>query len=354
MTTPALYAAGATLTLLALAVIVLPMLRHRKASGIGLSLVAIILVFPVAVGGLYISVSSYPWDDQSLAIESSQQMDQPAVKEAITELSARLESEPDVEGYILLARSYTSLQRFPDAVDAWHKAWELTEGKSIDVSLGYAEALILADRRTLKTSAADLLEAAIEEVPDDPRVLWYGGLSAAALGHSNIAAERFSRLLQTDLPDEFRMVVQQQLAKLGGTPASSSNAAPPAIAKMLSEEGTGIAVTATIELDPAVAGLAPPGATLFVFARDATKPGPPIAAKRLSAAKFPITVILTDADVMLKGNSLSKASQLKIAARISADGNPIASPGDLYGEASPTAAKGNVINVSVLINSVED
>ena len=353
MTTPALYAAGAALTLLALAVIVVPMLRHRKSTGIGLSLVAIILVFPLAVGGLYISVSSYPWNDQSLAIESSQQMDQPAVKEMITELAARLESEPEVEGYILLARSYTSLQRFPDAVDAWHKAWELTEGKSVDVSLGYAEALILADRRTLKTSAADLLEAAIAEVPDDPRALWYGALSAAALGHSNIAAERFSRLLQTDLPDEFRMVVQQQLAELGGTAVSASDAASPSAAESVSEEGGGIAVTATIKLDPAVAELAPPGATLFVFARDAKRPGPPIAAKRLNASQFPITVILTDADVMLKGNSLSKASQLKIAARISADGNPIAAPGDLYGEAIPVRSEGDAINVSVLINSVE-
>jgi cytochrome c-type biogenesis protein CcmH len=354
MTTPALYAASAALTLLALAVIVVPMLRHRKASGIGLSLVAIILLFPLAVGGLYISVSSYPWNDQPLAIESSQQMNQPAVKEMITELAARLESEPEVEGYILLARSYTSLQRFPDAVDAWHKAWELTEGKSVDVSLGYAEALILADRRTLKTSAADLLESAIEEVPNDPRALWYGGLSAAALGNSNIAAERYSRLLQTDLPDEFRLVVQQQLAKLGGTAVSGSDGTIPGAAESVSEEGGGIAVTATIKLDPAVAELAPPGATLFVFARDAKRPGPPIAAKRLNASEFPITVILTDADVMLQGNSLSKASQLKIAARISADGNPIAAPGDLYGEAIPVRSEGDAISVSVLINSVED
>ena len=354
MTTPAMYAAGAALTLLALGVIVVPMLRHRKSSGIGLSLVAIILAFPLAVGGLYISVSSYPWNEPALAVESSQQMDQPAVKEMITELAARLETEPDVEGYMLLARSYTSLQRFPDAVDPWHKAWELTEGKSVDVSLGYAEALILADRRTLKTGAADLLEAAILEVPNDPRALWYGALSAAALGKNNIAEERFSRLLQTDLPDEFRMVVQQQLAELGGTAVPGSDSANPGAAESVSEEGSGITVTATIKLDPAVAALAPPGATLFVFAQDTKRPGPPIAAKRLNASEFPITVILTDADVMLQGNSLSKASQLKIAARISADGNPMAAPGDLYGEAIPVGATGDAINVAVLINSVED
>ena len=330
------------------------MLRHRKSPGVGLSLTAIILVFPLAIGGLYITVSSYPWNDESATVAGSQSDDQPAVGEMIVDLAARLEKEPDAEGYILLARSYISLQRFPDAVDAWHKAWELTEGKSVDVSLGYAEALVLADRRTLKTSAADLLDTAIAERPDDPRALWYGGLSAAARGLNDVAAERFSKLLQSELPDEFRMVVQQQLAQLGGTPALVSNGNDASATANSSAEGSGVVIQATIELDPAVAELAGPNATLFVFAQDTKRPGPPIAAKRLSASAFPITVVLTDADVMLKGNSLSSASQLKIAARISASGNPIAAPGDLYGEVIPAMPDDQTINATVLINSVED
>jgi cytochrome c-type biogenesis protein CcmH len=351
--TPVIYAAGAALTLLALALTVVPLLRHRKESGVGLSLVAVILIFPLAVAGLYVTASSFPWDDEGIAVDGGARTDQPPVGEMITDLEARLEKQPDVEGYVLLARSYMSLQRFPDAVDAWHKAWELTEGAAPEISLQYAEALILADRRTLKTGAVDLLEAAITELPNDPRALWYGGLSAAARGQNDIAVERFSRLLQTELPAEFRSVVQEQLANLGAAPAfaNESNAAASGAA---GEEGSGIVVEATVELDPALADLVPPNATLFVFAQDAKRPGPPIAAKRLSAATFPLTVVLTDADVMIKGNSLGRASQLKIAARISVSGNPIAAPGDLYGEIIPAIPAGNTIDVSLIIDSVEE
>ena len=354
--TPVIYAAGAVFTLLALALIVIPMLRHRKASGVGLSLVAVVLIFPLAVAGFYVTASTYPWDDEAIVADSDRdsanQSNQPPVGEMITELAARLEQEPDVEGYILLARSYISLQRFPDAVDAWHKAWELTEGKSADVSLGYAEALILADRRTLKTSAVDLLETAIAEMPNDPRALWYGGLSAAERGQNDVAIDRFSRLLQTDLPTEFRMVVQEQLAKLGAAPALAADGSEAKSAA--GEEGAGITVEATVDLDPALAGRVPPNATLFIFAQDSKRPGPPIAAKRLSAGAFPVTAVLTDADVMIQGNSLARASQLKIAARISASGNPIAKPGDLYGEVIPAKADGTTIAVSLIINSVEE
>jgi cytochrome c-type biogenesis protein CcmH len=351
--TPVIYAAGAALTLLALALIVIPMLRHRKAPGVGVSLVAVILLFPLAVAGLYISVSSYPWDEQAVAISNAGTGDskQPPVGEMITDLEARLEREPDVEGYVLLARSYNSLQRFPDAVEAWHKAWELTEGESAEVSLGYAESLILADRRTLKTSAVDLLDMALAELPDDPRALWYGGLSAAALGQNDIAADRFSQLLQADLPIEFRMVVQEQLAQLGVTPAMAS--AGGTGNSGAGGEGTDISIEATITLDPALAQLVPPNATLFVFAQNNSRPGPPIAAKRLSAT-FPTTAVLTDADVMIKGNSLGRAGQLKIAARVSASGNPIAAPGDLYGEVIPAKSEAGTIVVSVVIDSVEE
>jgi len=350
--TPVIYAAGAALTLLALALIVIPMLRHRKASGVGLSLIAVVLIFPLAVAGFYMTASTYPWDNEASVADSglgnASKSNQPPVGEMITELAARLEQEPDVEGYILLARSYISLQRFPDAVDAWHKAWELSEGKSADISLGYAEALILADRRTLKTSSVDLLEFAIAELPNDPRALWYGGLSAAERGQNAIAIDRFSLLLQGDLPVEFRMVVQEQLAKLGAAPTLASEGGN------AGEEGAGIVIEAIVELDPVLADLVPPNATLFVFAQDSKRPGPPIAAKRLSAETFPVKAVLTDADVMIKGNSLARAGELKIAARISASGNPISKPGDLYGEVIPSMADGKTATVTVLINSVEE
>jgi cytochrome c-type biogenesis protein CcmH len=239
-----------------------------------------------------------------------------------------------------------SLQRYPDAVDAWNRAWELSEGKSPQISISYAEALILTDQRTLLTSAADLLDNALIALPNDSRALWYGGLSAAARQQNDIAIERFTRLLQGDVPDNLRMIVQQQLAELGGAPVAEEGAGAAAA------EAGAISIVASIAIKPELAGKVSPGAMLFVFARDANQAGgPPIAVKRMPASDFPITVQLTDADVMLQGSSLASVARLKLVARVSSAGTAIAAAGDLYGETIPSIAPGEN-SVGLTIDSV--
>ena len=346
-----IYTAAAVLTLLAIALIVLPMLRFRSERGIGLALVAVVLVFPLTVLAVYNNVTTYPWGDESIATSQQQISDQPPVEEMITELAARLKEQPDVEGYILLARSYIQLQRFPDAVEAWHRAWELTEGKSPQVSLGYAEALILADQRTLKTSAADLLEFALEELPDDPRALWYGGVSAAARGMNDLAIERYGKLLQDEtLPDNMRMVVQEQMAKLGGSVAEI-----PAADKAAVEEGggTGPVLTIRVELDPAIIDRVSPDATLFLFARDAGQAGPPLAVRRMRQQNFPVETTLSNDNAMVAGRTLESARQLEVVARLTSSGSAIESAGDLYGKATPQM-DGRGADVTIRIDSIAE
>ena len=344
--TPVVYAAGAALTLLALTLLVLPLIRYRKESGVGISLMIVVLAFPLAVAAIYANVSSYPWDDDSIVKPVPFSANQEPVDEMITELEARLEREPDVEGYILLGRSYISLQRFADATDAWHKAWELTEGKDPEVSLGYAEALVLSDQRTLKTGAADLLDFVLSEKPNDARALWYGGLSSAARGLNDQAVARFSKLLQLDLPDNMRMVVQDQLAQLGAQPPAVADAKQPA-----AEEGDGPSIAIALDIDPAITDLITPNALLFVFARDAGAGGPPIAVKRLRVGSFPRTITLSNANAMVAGRKLENAKSLEIVARISATGNAIEASGDLYGQGVPDMSAAEPV-VSISINSV--
>jgi cytochrome c-type biogenesis protein CcmH len=342
--TPIVYTAGAVFTLMALALIVVPLLRYRTDSAVGLTLPAIVLLFPLTVAGTYAAVTTYPWGGEVPARAAPTAAKQPPVDEMITELAARLEREPDVEGYVLLGRSYISLQRYADASDAWHKAWELTEGRDPDISLGYAEALILADRRTLETGAADLLDSVLVERPTDARALWYGGLSAAARGLNDLAVTRFSKLLEAEIPDDMRIVVQEQLAALGAQ-------APATAAQAAAEEGAGMSVSVELDIDPAIGNRVSPDGMLFVFARDARAPGPPIAVKRLRTGSFPRTIKLSNADAMVAGRKLEDAQQLKIVARISLSGSAIEAPGDIYGEAFPGGGSGEQ-TVSVMIDRI--
>ncbi len=342
--TPSMYAAGAALILLALAFLVIPLLRHRKQSAVGIALTLVVLLLPLSVAGLYASVSNYSWEKIPGA-ENVVSATKAPVNEMIVELAKRLETQPDLDGFILLGRSYMSLQRYADAVDAWYRAWDMTKGESAEVSLNYAEALILADKRTLVTSAADLLDNVLEAMPNDPRALWYGGLSAASRQLNELAIERFTRLLQADLPDNMRKVVQTQLAQLGADPGLAAGEQP----NLTKDSTTGnVSITATVSIASELANLVKPGAMLFVFARDGDKPGPPVAVKRLAAAQLPIKAVLTDADAMVSGASLAKISALKIVARISASGEPIAAPGDLYGEVRPAMKAGdNAVNIVI-------
>ena len=54
----------------------------------------------------------------------------------------------------------------------------------------------------------------------------------------------------------------------------------------------------------------------------------PLAAIRRSAAELPLTLVLDDS-AMLQGGRLADHEQLKIAARITSGGQPVAKSGDL-------------------------
>ncbi|MCH5375574.1 MAG: hypothetical protein JJ992_16510, partial [Planctomycetes bacterium] len=147
--------------------------------------------------------------------------------------------------------------------------------------------------------------------------------------------------------DNLRTVVQTQLAQLGATVPDVPIAGSAA-------DATGIVVEATLTIAPELANQVPANAALFVFARDANQPGPPIAVKRLRVGEFPVTVRLSDADAMVAGRKIADAAKLKIVARISLQGSAIEAPGDLYGESLPDAADSNPVQVELNINSVAD
>ena len=89
------------------------------------------------------------------------------------------------------------------------------------------------------------------------------------------------------------------------------------------------AVAATVDVSLEAAFDVAPDATVFVIARDADRPGPPVAVKRLTAADLPASVELTDADAMLPGRGLKDIETLELLARIALGGSATAAPGDI-------------------------
>lgn len=358
----------------ALALLLFPLLRNVPGEGKAKAplprsvpiAVATMVILPLAATAFYNSTSNFPWDKAGmLGAGGSHAQDGGSMDEAIATLRKRLESNPgDLEGWRMLGRSYLMSGRFAEAVNAYEKASSLTGGKNPEIELDVAEALVLTDEPASLARAKVVLDATLATDDSNQKALWYSGIMAARAGDKETAIARFTKLLEVNPPPQIREILVSQLAELGAAVPASASTAPPAGmggmggAAMAGSGGavaegpapTGRVIRVAVSVDPALASRLKPGTPVFVSAREAGIPGPPIAAVRITSEQLPTTVVLSDANTMIEGRDLSSVTDVQVVARIAFGGTPVAASGDLTGEA--VHKKGGAADVSVLIDKV--
>jgi len=317
--------------LLALAVItplLYPLLR-RKGQGPGAALLAVIVT--VGIGGgaalLYPLWSTWKWSEPAPAADSPAAM--------VGRLARRLEKQPgDINGWLLLGKSYGVVEQFALAARAYQRADALAKGQSSEALMGWGDALINGGQSEFSGRAGKLFERALQLDPNSVKALFYSAVAAMERGELPVARERFERLLQGNPPPEVQRVIEQQirnidaqalLASNGARGAAGSAPAPAAAAATVS-------VPLRITLSKSVSAQAGAGAPLFVLARIPGQRGPPLAAKRLEA-KFPQDVELLNTDAMISGTGFAMGQEIEIEARIANGGSAISRSGDPYGTA---------------------
>jgi cytochrome c-type biogenesis protein CcmH len=322
-------AAGAAVLLL------LPLVRQREdsrpAAGFAAGSVLFALLFVGA--GLYAAISNYSWVDAPAVSDS------PAAMAA--NLAKRLAAEPnDLAGWLMLGRTYGTLEQFPLASRAYQRADRIANGQNVEAIIGIAESILAQDFDQLNGGAGHLVERALLLEPDNPKALLYGAFAAMSRGEAATARDRFTRMLGLNPPPQIRGIIEKQLAALDAVPAEQGGA--PA------EQGatSGAKVAVHVTLAPALASKVPAGALLFVAARDPQAPGPPFAAKRLPA-KFPVDVELSAADAMLPSRRIAAGQQLEIVARVALGGTPTATSGDPFGQVSYHVGKDGRLNIVI-------
>jgi len=104
----------------------------------------------------------------------------PDPRQMVERLEARLRANPnDLQGQIMAGRSYTALQRMPEAKQAWTKVLELDpRNNEAHYSLGVLliEMRKFDDPELFKTALAHF-DKALVDVPMEPGVNWYRGLA---------------------------------------------------------------------------------------------------------------------------------------------------------------------------------
>ncbi len=129
------------------------------------------------------------------------QRSQQQIEANVASLAKRLEQNPgDVQGWMMLARSYSSMERFSDAGAAYAKAVAL---KTDDANLWaeYAFATAMANGRRLQGQPVDLINKALQVDPENPKALQLAGSAAFEAKDYKKAIGYWQRVLQKTSPE---------------------------------------------------------------------------------------------------------------------------------------------------------
>ncbi|HXS28831.1 MAG TPA: hypothetical protein VN730_14295 [Steroidobacteraceae bacterium] len=356
---------AAALTIAALVAIAVPLLRRDGGSTRApWTTLAVAAVLGIGASALYLSLSNWRWSRAAAAADSPQAM--------VGRLARRVMDNPsDLNGWLMLGRSYTVLNETNLAERAYERANELADGKNADALIGLAEALSVQDESQLSGRAGKLVEQALLLEPHSPKVLFFGAAAALHRGDLPLARQRFTALLALDPPDTVKPIIERQIAAIDkqiatggsaadagstaggaggvGDPSGASGAPASASSTPAAEQGAagqGPAIHIRVALSPKLNLSGGAGAPLFVFVRDPKQPGPPLAVKRLEA-RFPQRVDLSAADAMIPGRAIARGEDVQVIARIARSGSAIAKKGDPFGETAYRVGRDGAVNVVI-------
>lgn len=322
----AFYIAAAAMIAVALALLLLPLIRQGRRMGRPRGIFALALtvafVLPLGAVGLYLLVGT-PVALNGVAAQTEQPVN---IDQAVAELRTHLEQKPDdVQGWLLLAQTYSAMHKPGEARDAYDQVLRLDASSTVAM-IGWAEtdSMVRPDHR-IDGRALELLERAVKQEPDSQRGLWLLGISDFQHDRYAEAAATWRKLQPLLEPGStVAQAVAEQIAvadaHAGGKPEPTSTTEGPAL-------------QVQVALSPALKDKLTSGNTLFVYARAEQGPPMPLAVAKLDATALPATVTLTDAMGMTPQLKLSSVPRVFVGARISKSGQAMPQPGDLEGDA---------------------
>lgn len=168
------------------------------ALGIGLPVVAVVL---------YLSIGNPQSIDQPKAPASNNMASAPAgrtqeqIEANVAALAKRLQENPsDAQGWTMLARSYSSMQRYGESAGAYARVTELTPNDA-DLWAEYAFVSAMASGRSLEGRPTEFLERALKLDPENAKALQLAGSAAFQAQDYKKAIDYWERLLKRVPPD---------------------------------------------------------------------------------------------------------------------------------------------------------
>ena len=125
----------------------------------------------------------------------------PDIGAMVASLENKLKENPDnIQGWTMLGRSYVVMKRYPEAVNAYQKALDLSikkdkiEGRS-DLKIDLVEVLLQVGGEPNYKQARTLLAELLDSDPDNADALWFMGFLDYQQGNKEQTIQRWKRLL---------------------------------------------------------------------------------------------------------------------------------------------------------------
>ena len=297
--------------------------------------IIIVIALPVVSIATYLKLenglqSLDPEFENTLA---AQQSAQPAsIEEAISRLEEKIKQNPDnLENWNMLGRSYLVTKRFDDAVLAYSKANEITNGADPNILVSYGEAKVFAAGNKFDKNSMSLFIKALQIQPNNERGLWYAGMAAYQLQDYKTSVDYWEKLIQ-QVPDdqaEVRSALGKYLDDAKQKAGIEIVQAPESSTKPSDENKAKVIVN--VSLSDELLKKTVNSDTLFIYARAMNGPKMPLALVKMTAGDLPATVTLDDSVSMMPSMTLSSMDQVEIIARISKSGQAVMQTGDKFG-----------------------
>lgn len=318
-----------------------------SGKAVGLAVVAGVPVLAIA---LYLVLGAPDALDPAATTpaESGHSVTSEQIEQMVAKLAQRLESSPeDPQGWAMLGRSYSAMGRFKEAAEAYQQAVKRVPADA-QLLADYADAMGMAQGRSLKGEPSRLIARALAVDPDHVKSLALAGTAAFEVRDYPAAVRHWERLMQKIPPDsEFAQSIASGLAEARQL---AGGAVPPAKAQA-SKAAAEPVIRGIVRLSPKLAAQVSPDDTLFVFARAIDGPRVPLAVKRFRAAQLPVEFVLDKSAAMSPEMTLAQHTEVTVGARISKSGSPGSKSGDLEGFRQPVKVGGSAA-IEIVIDTL--
>ena len=262
-------------------------------------------------------------------------------------LRTKLDQSGDDEvAWMLLGRVAMSLNEFDMAMQSFDKVLKMNPDNK-QVLISYSQVLLMEGSDANMSRAATMLSRVLKAEPTNIDAISLLALIAYERKDWLQAKTAFEVLLASMQQNDPRYsMIAERIAEIDAHLNNEQQVTNTKLAEASSSE-----ISITVDLDSALADSQPQNGTLFVFAKAASGPQMPLAVVKMTEYSFPLTVTLSDSDVMVEGLNLSSVDKIILTARLSKDATVVTSSGELEGK-SDVLERANVKEYSLLINEL--